>query len=85
MVRRYYHETQEELGSFLNCTRQTISSYEHGDSYPNDYVLSALSDHFMVSEIELTSCVYEDIMCEKIDEKDIYKHLIIFFPTYERC
>lgn len=41
--------SQVELGKVLSLSKQTISSYENGGSYPNPETLSTLADYFDVS------------------------------------
>ena len=41
--------TQDELGKKLGITRQAISNYINGESYPNCYKLLQIADYFNVS------------------------------------
>lgn len=41
--------SQSELGEIFNLSKQTISSYENGGSFPGQEVLKELADFFDVS------------------------------------
>ena len=48
-LRKWRGLSQDELGEHLNTSRQTISKWENGISYPDFYSLILLSDFFYVS------------------------------------
>lgn len=58
--------SQEELGSELNVSRQTISKWESGQSYPDFEKLVLLSDFFELTLDELM----KDIDVQDIKEKN---------------
>lgn len=53
MVRESAKMTQEQLGEQLHLTRQTISNWENGKSYPGIAEIVAISNQFAVSLDEL--------------------------------
>lgn len=57
--------SQEELGAELNVTRQTISKWESGQSYPDFQRLVLLSDFFGLTLDELV----KDIDVQEVREK----------------
>lgn len=65
--------SQEELGSELNTSRQTISKWELGTSYPDFNRLVLLSDYFgltldeLVKDIEVQDVRDKNYNMEKID------------------
>ena len=52
-LRKKYNLTQEVLAEKLNVTRQTISNWEQGITYPNPEQLLTLSKTFNISVDEL--------------------------------
>lgn len=48
-LRNYKNLTQTELGKILNLSKQAISSYENGVSFPPQDVLTKIADYFKVS------------------------------------
>ncbi len=52
-LRKMADMTQMELADRLNLTRQAISRYEHGESFPDISILVLISDIFHVSMDEL--------------------------------
>ena len=48
-IRRERQLTQEQFGSLFHVTRQTVSNWENGKSYPDLQLLVAISDQFGVS------------------------------------
>ena len=59
--------SQEELGAELNVTRQTISKWESGQSYPDFKRLVLLSDFFGLTLDELV----KDIDVQEVREKNL--------------
>ena len=49
VIRREQQLTQEQFGSLFHVTRQTVSNWENGKSYPDLQLLVAISDQFGVS------------------------------------
>lgn len=52
-IRTTFNLTQEELGQDLHLTRQTISNWEKGKSYPSIQDIVTISDRYHVSLDEL--------------------------------
>ena len=48
-IRKAQQLTQEQFGSLFHVTRQTVSNWENGKSYPDLQLLVAISDQFGVS------------------------------------
>jgi transcriptional regulator with XRE-family HTH domain len=69
--------SQEELGSALNVSRQTISKWESGQSYPDFEKLILLSDFFERTLDELM----KDINVQHIKEKNIPSIDISYFES----
>lgn len=59
--------SQEELGMELQVSRQTVSKWEAGQSYPDFQKLVLLSDYFGISLDELV----KDIDVQDIREKNL--------------
>ena len=49
VIRREQQLTQEQFGNLFHVTRQTVSNWENGKSYPDLQLLVAISDQFGVS------------------------------------
>ncbi len=54
-LRKKADMTQVELADRLNLTRQAVSRYEHGDSFPDVSILILIADIFHISLDELIS------------------------------
>ena len=66
-IRKENQLTQEEFGKLFHVTRQTISNWENGKSYPDLQVLVDISNQFGVS---LDTLLKEDSkMVQSIDEE----------------
>lgn len=70
--------SQEELGRELNVSRQTISKWEGGQSYPDFEKLVLLSDFFKLSLDELM----KDIDIKNIKEKNNNAIDISYFESF---
>ena len=74
-IRKENQLTQEEFGKLFHVTRQTVSNWENGKSYPDLQVLVDISNQFGVS---LDTLLKEDSkMVQSIDEEramGIIKH-----------
>lgn len=74
-IRKENQLTQEEFGKLFHVTRQTVSNWENGKSYPDLQVLIDISNQFGVS---LDTLLKEDSkMVQSIDEEramGIIKH-----------
>ena len=74
-IRKENQLTQEEFGKLFHVTRQTISNWENGKSYPDLQVLVDISNQFGVS---LDTLLKEDSkMVQSIDKEramGIIKH-----------
>ncbi|MDQ0362084.1 helix-turn-helix domain-containing protein [Breznakia pachnodae] len=66
-IRRKQGLSQEELGYELQVSRQTISKWETGQSYPDFQKLVMLSDYFGMTLDELV----HDLDVEDIREKNL--------------
>ena len=69
MIREAFDLTQEQLGKELHLTRQTISSWENGKSYPGITDILSISNKYNVSLDELMK---EDI--ELIEHVETIDH-----------
>ena len=47
-IRKENQLTQEEFGKLFHVTRQTVSNWENGKSYPELQILVSISDQFDV-------------------------------------
>ena len=75
-IRKKNNLSQEELAKMFFVTRQTISSWECGKSYPDIETIIKISDKFNVSLDKLLKGDTE--MVKKIDKKiKLNKYLII--------
>lgn len=66
-IRKQQGLSQEELGMELQVSRQTISKWEMGQSYPDFQRLVMLSDYFGMSLDELV----KDIDVQDVREKNL--------------
>lgn len=66
-LRKQQGLSQEELGMELQVSRQTISKWEAGQSYPDFQRLVLLSDYFGISLDELV----KDIDVQDVREKNL--------------
>ena len=61
--------TQEEFGKLFHVTRQTVSNWENGKSYPELQILVSISKQFDVS---LDTLLKEDLkMVQSIDKERV--------------
>ena len=61
--------TQEEFGKLFHVTRQTVSNWENGKSYPELQILVSISNQFDVS---LDTLLKEDLkMVQSIDKERV--------------
>lgn len=76
-IRKKQGLSQEELGMELNVSRQTISKWESGQSYPDFEKLVKLSDYFDLSLDELVKDIdVQDVRDKnRTDEKVAALHL----------
>ena len=66
-IRRERQLTQEQFGSLFHVTRQTVSNWENGKSYPDLQLLVAISDQFGVS---LDTLLKEDTKVVKAIDRE---------------
>lgn len=66
-IRREQQLTQEQFGSLFHVTRQTVSNWENGKSYPDLQLLVAISDQFGVS---LDTLLKEDTKMVKAIDRE---------------
>lgn len=76
-LRKVHHLSQEELGSELDVTRQTISNWELGVSLPNPEQLKWLSKLFQISIDELLDNDTKDILVNKVSNTEKLAGIII--------
>lgn len=75
-IRKEQQLTQEKFGELFHVTRQTVSNWENGKSYPDLQVLVDISDRF---EISLDTLLKEDSkMVKSIDRERVLG--AIFLP-----
>ncbi len=75
-IRKEHNLSQEELANMFFVTRQTISSWENGKSYPDIETIIKISDKFNISLDKLLKG--DKKMVKKIDKKvRLNKYLII--------
>lgn len=75
-IRKEQQLTQEKFGELFHITRQTVSNWETGKSYPDLQVLVDISDRF---EISLDTLLKEDSkMVKSIDRERVLG--AIFLP-----
>ena len=66
-IRKEKQLTQEEFGRLFHVTRQTVSNWENGKSYPELQILVSISDQF---DISLDTLLKEDSkMVQSIDKE----------------
>ena len=68
-IRKEKQLTQEEFGKLFHVTRQTVSNWENGKSYPELQILVSISNQFDVS---LDTLLKEDSkMVQSIDKERV--------------
>ena len=68
-IRKEKQLTQEVFGRLLHVTRQTVSNWENGKSYPELQILVSISDQF---DISLDTLLKEDSkMVQSIDKERV--------------
>ena len=82
-IRKDNQLTQEEFGKLFHVTRQTVSNWENGKSYPELQILISISNQFNIS---LDTLLKEDSKMVKTIDKErvlgkikIEKSIIEFF------
>ena len=74
-IRKQKNMTQEDFAKIFHVTRQTVSNWENGKSYPDLQTLVQISNEFNVS---LDTMLKEDMnMVKKIDNYKVYKKIFI--------
>lgn len=69
-VRKDQNLTQAEFGKLFHVTRQTVSNWENGKSYPDLQILTDISDRFQIS---LDKLIKEDPnMVKRIDQERMF-------------
>lgn len=66
-IRKERQLTQEQFGALFHVTRQTVSNWENGKSYPDLQLLIAISDQFGVS---LDTLLKEDAKMVKAIDRE---------------
>ena len=68
-IRKEKQLTQEEFGRLFHVTRQTVSNWENGKSYPDLQILVSMSNQF---DISLDTLLKEDSkMVQSIDKERV--------------
>ena len=68
-IRKENQLTQEEFGKLFHVTRQTVSNWENGKSYPELQILVSISNQF---DISLATLLKEDLkMVQSIDKERV--------------
>ena len=68
-IRKDNQLTQEEFGKLFHVTRQTVSNWENGKSYPELQILISISNQFNIS---LDTLLKEDLkMVQFIDKERV--------------
>ena len=68
-IRKEKQLAQEEFGRLFHVTRQTVSNWENGKSYPELQILVSISDQF---DISLDTLLKEDSkMVQSIDKERV--------------
>ena len=68
-IRKEKQLTQEKFGRLFHVTRQTVSNWENGKSYPELQILVSISDQF---DISLDTLLKEDSkMVQSIDKERV--------------
>lgn len=52
-IRKENQLTQEEFGKLFHVTRQTVSNWENGKSYPELQILVSISNHLWPYDFDL--------------------------------
>ena len=66
-IRKEKQLTQEEFGQLFHVTRQTVSNWENGKSYPELQILVSMSNQF---DISLDALLKEDSQMVKSIDKE---------------
>lgn len=82
MIREAFDLTQEQLGKELHLTRQTISSWENGKSYPGITDILAISNKYNVSLDELMKEDIELIEHFETIDHSLNKQKIVYAFAY---
>ena len=82
-IRKENQLTQEEFGKLFHVTRQTVSNWENGKSYPELQILVSISNQFNVS---LDSLLKEDSkMVKTIDKERVLGKIKGYISKLVRC
>ena len=82
MIREAFDLTQEQLGKELHLTRQTISSWENGKSYPGITDILSISNKYNVSLDELMKEDIELIEHFETIDHSLNKQKILYAIAY---
>ena len=82
MIREAFDLTQEQLGKELHLTRQTISSWENGRSYPGITDILTISNKYNVSLDELMKEDIELIEHFETIDHSLNKQKILYAVAY---
>lgn len=76
-LRKRNHLSQDEFANIFNVTRQTVSNWENGKSYPDLEVIIQMSEHFHVSIDEILKNDQQGIKKIDNERKKGKKYLIL--------
>ncbi|EGG79803.1 hypothetical protein HMPREF0992_00871 [Lachnospiraceae bacterium 6_1_63FAA] len=76
-LRKKHGLSQDDFANLFNVSRQTVSNWENGKSYPDLEMIIKISDYFKISVDEL---LRNDVQSEeKIDNEKKVKRDILFY------
>lgn len=76
-LRKKHGLSQDDFSNLFNVSRQTISNWENGKSYPDLEMIIKISDYFKISVDEL---LRNDVQSEeKIDNEKRVKRDTLFY------
>lgn len=81
-LRKSNNMSQEQLAELINVTRQTISKWELGETYPDLNQAKKLSQIFKISLDELTNNDLKEILITKVSNTERLAGIIIKILKY---
>lgn len=78
LIRTHANLTQDEMADLFEVSRQTISKWESGLSYPKVEKLIDISEHF---DISIDYLLKDETSGEKINQKDLGTAVFQFLGT----
>ncbi|EFV18759.1 hypothetical protein HMPREF1026_02120 [Lachnospiraceae bacterium 8_1_57FAA] len=86
-LRKQHGLSQDDFANLFNVSRQTISNWENGKSYPDLEMIIKVSDYFKISIDELLKNdvqTVKKIDNEKKDKKEV-SYTIASFMFFRNC